>query len=134
MSNIIQQMDPRLNPQVVTNDYDLVDPNGNVILPLLWDAVVQDGMVITLRPKQPVVVPPEVQQLQTDVQQLQPQVQALQQLQPQVQALQQLRPQVQALQQLQPQVQELQQGMERMERRVRNVNQKRISILRWFTT
>jgi hypothetical protein len=141
MSNIIQQMDPRLNPQVVTNDYDLVDPNGNVILPLLWDAVVQDGTVITLRPKQPVVVPPgmllvlrrrilaidapvEVQQLQTDVQQLQPQVQALQQL----------RPQVQALQQLQPQVQALQQGMERMERRVRNANQKRISILRWFTT
>ncbi|PMD58823.1 uncharacterized protein K444DRAFT_664051 [Hyaloscypha bicolor E] len=125
MSNIIQQMDPRPNPQVVTNDYDLVDPNGNVILPLLWDAVVQDGMIITLRPKQPVVVPPvEVQQLQADVQQLQPQVQALQQL----------RPQVQALQQLQPQVQVLQQGMERMERRVRNVNQKRISILRWFTT
>jgi hypothetical protein len=58
MSNIIQRMDPRLNPQVVANNYNLVDPDGNVILPLLWDAVVQDGLIIKMSPKQPVVVPP----------------------------------------------------------------------------
>ena len=87
-----------------------------------------------MSPKQPVVVPPgmwlvlrhrilaidapaEVQQLQTDVQQLR-----------------QLPPQVQALQQLQPQVHELQQRLEQGERSVYNVNQKCTSILRWFTT
>jgi hypothetical protein len=45
-------------PTSGANDYNLVDPDGNVILPLLWDAVVQDGLIIKMSPKQPVVVPP----------------------------------------------------------------------------
>jgi hypothetical protein len=44
-------MNPLLNPHAIANNYHLVDPDGNVILPTLWDAVIQDDMIITMRPK-----------------------------------------------------------------------------------
>jgi hypothetical protein len=58
MCNIIQQIDPLLNPHVIASNYHFVDPHGNVILPRLWDAVIQDGMTITMRPKVAVAIPP----------------------------------------------------------------------------
>lgn len=51
MCNIIQQTNHLLDPQVIANSYHLIDSNGNVILPNLWDAIIQDNMIITMRPK-----------------------------------------------------------------------------------
>lgn len=58
MRNLIQQINPQLNGQMIERDYHLVDGDGNVILPILWDAIIKDNMVITMRRKQPVVIAP----------------------------------------------------------------------------
>jgi hypothetical protein len=58
MCNIIQQMNPLLNGQAIENDYHLVDPGGNAILPRLWDAVIQDDLIITMRLKMAMAIPP----------------------------------------------------------------------------
>ena len=58
MRNLIQQINPQLNGQMIERDYHLVDGDGNVILPILWDAIIKDNMVITMRQKQPVAIAP----------------------------------------------------------------------------
>jgi hypothetical protein len=135
--NIIQQMHPVLNPQAIENNYHLVDPDGNVIFPRLWDAIMRDDLIITMRLKMPTAIAPgmwldpghriselidllaeipelqaQVQQVLQQVQELQPQVQQVQQ---QVQELQRLHRQVQELQRLRPQVQQVQQQIKELQ-------------------
>ena len=42
--------DPTVNVQTLGSRFDIVGPNGDIILPAVWESVIQPGWVLELRP------------------------------------------------------------------------------------